>query len=120
MGESTNLAPQSETAVNAAAELASARVALRCLDKASRAISTYGFGNAAWGLLGVIIGASWHSEDSVGEGLSFRLYGDGVRVLRFHHGPGEPELRSFLEALWDKSASSEDDDRAGTSARSSA
>jgi hypothetical protein len=137
VADSQSQAPQSETALSASAEIASARVALRCLDKASRAVRTYGFGNAvtlrfiqqltaaleahlaAWGVLGVIIEASefrlgeevvWHSEDSVGEGLSFRLYGDGVRELRFHHGLGEQDLRRFLEALWDKSASSEDDD----------
>ena len=137
MAESISDAPQSETAQGSSAEFSSARLSLRCLDKASRAVRTYGFGNAvtlrfiqqltaaleahlsAWGVLGVIIDASefrlgeevvWHSEDSVGEGLSFRLYGDGVRELRFHHGLGESDLKSFLEALWDKSASGDDDD----------
>lgn len=131
------LAPPASDAADLSAELASARGALRGLDKASRAVRTYGFGSAVterfiqqlltaiethlftWVVLGVTVEPGgfrlgdevvWRSEESVGEGLSFRLYADGIRELRFHDGFSDADLRAFLEALWGKDASADDDD----------
>ena len=120
-------------------EIASAKQALRELDKSWRATRTYGSGNAVtrrffdqlqalmlahldrWPLLGLVVDPTelrlqgevvYRSEDSLGESLAFRLYGDGVREVRFEHGLSPDDLRAFLDALWgrDEDGSGEDDD----------
>ena len=119
-------------------EVASARGAFRELDKAWRATRTYGIGNAVtkrffeqlealmiahldrWPVLAVIVeraelrlyGESvYDSEDTLGESLAFRLYGDGVREVRFETGVSPQDLHDFLDALWvrDDSESADDD-----------
>ena len=120
------------------AELGSTQRVLRLLDKTSRAARTYGLDNAAttrffeqlqsemgahlekWSVLGVVVERGdllvrdqlvFQSEEGAGEGLVFRLYGDGIRELRFHQGAGPEDLRAFLEALWgsDKDSDADDD-----------
>src|SRR5438067_5331818 len=120
------------------AELGSTQRVLRLLDKTSRAARTYGLDNAAttrffeqlqsemgahlekWSVLGMVVERGdllvrdqlvFQSEEGAGEGLVFRLYGDGIRELRFHQGAGPEDLRAFLEALWgsDKDSDADDD-----------
>jgi len=119
-------------------EVASARLAFRELDKAWRATRTYGIGNAVtkrffeqleammiahldrWPVLPVIVDRAelrlygesvYDSEDTLGESLAFRLYGDGVREVRFELGLSPQELHDFLDALWvrDDSDGADDD-----------
>ena len=119
-------------------EVASARLAFRELDKAWRATRTYGISNAVtrrffeqleammiahldrWPVLAVIVeraelrlyGESvYDSEDTLGESLAFRLYGDGVREVRFEQSLSPEDLHDFLDALWvrDDSESADDD-----------
>jgi hypothetical protein len=120
------------------AEIASARAAFRELDKAWRATRTYGLGNAvtkrffeqlqalmiahleSWPVLTVIVDRAelllygesvYDSEDTLGESLAFRLYGDGVREVRFEYGLSPEDLHAFLDALWvrDDSENADDD-----------
>src|SRR5260370_1442792 len=108
------------------AEIASARAAFRELDKAWRATRTYGLGNTvtkrffeqlqalmiahleSWPVLAVIVDRAelllygesvYDSEDALGESLAFRLYGDGVREVRFEYGLSPEDLHAFLDAL---------------------
>ena len=119
-------------------EVASARLAFRELDKAWRATRTYGINNAVtrrffeqletlmighldrFLVLAVIVDRAelrlygdsvYDSEDTLGESLAFRLYGDGVREVRFEHGLSPQDLHDFLDALWvrDDSESADDD-----------
>ena len=119
-------------------EVASARVAFRELDKAWRATRTYGINNTVtrrffeqletlmlahldrFLVLAVIVDRAelrlygesvYDSEDTLGESLAFRLYGDGVREVRFEHGLSPEDLHDFLDALWvrDDSESADDD-----------
>ena len=119
-------------------EVASARLAFRELDKAWRATRTYGLGNAVtrrffeqlealmiahlekWPVLAVIVDRAqlrlygesvYDSEDTLGDSLAFRLYGDGVREVRFEQGVSPQDLHHFLDALWvrDDSDSADDD-----------
>jgi len=119
------------------AEVASAERVLRQLDKACRAARTYGLANTVterfflqlrddinahlgnWPLLGVVVDSSelrlndevvYRSEDSVGESLAFRLYGDGIRELRFRQGIADDELRALLDALWGRDDAADADD----------
>jgi hypothetical protein len=120
------------------AEIASARAAFRELDKAWRATRTYGLGNTvtkrffeqlqalmiahleSWPVLAVIVDRAelllygesvYDSEDALGESLAFRLYGDGVREVRFEYGLSPEDLHAFLDALWvrDDSENADDD-----------
>src|SRR4051812_11996665 len=108
------------------AEVESARAVFRDLDKAWRATRTYGIENAVtrrffeqlqalmiahleqWPVLAVIVDRAelrlygesvYSSEDSLGESLAFRLFGDGVREVRFEVGVSPEDLHSFLDAL---------------------
>lgn len=119
------------------AEIASARVVFRELDKSCRATRTYGLTNAvtrrffdslkeqilghldSWPVLAVIVDRTelrlyeesvYRGEDSLGESLAFRLYADGVREVRFEQGLDETDLQSFLDALWGHAEEDEDDD----------
>lgn len=121
------------------AEIASARQVFRDLDKAWRATRTYGIANAvtrrffeqlqalmfahleSWPALAVIVDRAelrlygevvYRSEDTLGESLAFRLFGDGVREVRFEHGVSPDDLHAFLDALWGRNedSSEEDDD----------
>ncbi len=120
------------------AEVASARAVFRELDKCWRATRTYGLANAVtrrffgqlqtllmahleeWPALAVIVDRTelrlhgesvYGSEDSLGESLAFRLFGDGVRELRIDHGVSPDDLDAFLDALWvrDDAADADDD-----------
>ena len=121
------------------AEAASARVVFRELDRAGRAMRTYGPQNSvalrffgllekalashleSWPILGVVVERAelrlldeviYRSEDTVGESLAFRLYSDGVRELRFAEGVTAGDLRGLLDALWgpgDDSPDADDD-----------
>lgn len=109
------------------AQASSARQVFRELDRAGRATRTYGLHSATtrrffeqleagfsahletWPVLGVIVERTelrlgdeiiYLSEDTLGESLAFRLYGDGVRELRFEQGFSADDLRAFLDALW--------------------
>ena len=120
-----------------AAQAASARQVFRELDKAGRATRTYGLHNAVtrrffdqleagisshletWPTLGVVVERAelrlggeivYLSEDTLGESLAFRLYGDGVRELRFEQGFSAEDLRAFLDALWVLDDGDADDD----------
>src|SRR5205823_224004 len=122
---------------NASQEVASARQVFRELDKSCRATRTYGLTNAvkrrffdqlqtfmlahleSWPVLAVIVERAelrlndevvYKGEDSLGESLAFRLYGDGVREVRFEQGVSPDDLQSFLDALWGRSGEDEDDD----------
>ena len=122
-------------------EISSARRALRALDKASRAARTYGPANtvterflaqleaaftshlASHGVLAVVVGQSeltvrgtaiYRTEDSVGEGLAFRLFADGIRELRFDPGLTREGLLGFLDALWGRDDPEEQDDDIAT------
>ncbi len=119
-------------------EVASARLAFRELDKAWRATRTYGINNAVtkrffeqletlmiahlerFLVLAVIVDRAvlllygesvYNSEDTLGESLAFRLYGDGVREVRFEHGVSPQDLHDFIDALWvrDDSDGADDD-----------
>jgi hypothetical protein len=119
------------------AEVASARAVFRELDKCWRATRTYGLANSVtrrffaqlqtllmahleeWPALAVIVdraelrlhGESVHgSEDSLGESLAFRLFGDGVRELRIDHGVSPEDLDAFLDALWARDDAADVDD----------
>jgi hypothetical protein len=118
-------------------EIASARVVFRELDKSSRATRTYGLANAVtkrffdqlqsamlahldrWPTLAVIVDRSelrlseevvYHGEESLGENVAFRLFGDGVREVLFEQGLSGDDLHSFLDALWGRAEEDEDDD----------
>ncbi len=120
-----------------AAQAASARVVFRELDKTGRATRTYGLSNAVtrrffdqleagisahletWPVLGVVVERAelrlgeeivYLSEETLGESLAFRLYGDGVRELRFEQGFSADDLRAFLDALWVVDDAEADDD----------
>src|SRR6185436_2998557 len=47
---------------------------------------------------------------SLGESLAFRLFGDGVREVRFEVGVSPADLHAFLDALWGLDEESEDGD----------
>ena|SRR5712691_4542527 len=110
-----------------AAEVISARSVFRDLDKTWRATRTYGLKNTVttrffeqlegqtgrhlgeWPVLAVVVDAAelrlrgeivYRGEDSLGESLAFRLYGDGVRELRFEAGVSSADLHALLDALW--------------------
>lgn len=118
-------------------EVASARLAFRELDKTWRATRTYGLGNAVtrrffeqleammiahldrWPVLAVIVDRAelrlygesvYDSEDTLGESLAFRLYGDGVREVRFEQGVSPRDLHDFIDALWVRDDSDNADD----------
>jgi len=118
-------------------EIASARQVFRELDKAWRATRTYGLANAvtrrffeqlqalmiahldAFVVLPVIVDRAelrlygesvYRSEDSLGESLAFRLYGDGVREVRIEQGVSPEDLHAFLDALWVRDDASDADD----------
>ncbi len=126
-----------EPADDRAAQAASARLVFRELDKAGRATRTYGLHNAVtqrcfeqleagisahleiWPVLGVVVERAelrlydevvYLSEDSLGESFAFRLYGDGVRELRFEQGLSPHDLHAFLDALWAVGDAEADDD----------
>src|SRR5205823_3220084 len=74
-----------------------------------------------WPVLAVIVDRAelrmygesvYSSEDSLGESLAFRFFGDGVREVRFEVGISSEDLHAFLDALWgrDDETSEEDDD----------
>lgn len=117
-------------------ELASARQVFRDLDKSWRATRTYGIDNAVtrrffdqlraamiahleeWPVLAVIVERAelrlygevvYGSEDSLGESLAFRLFGDGVREVRFEVGVSPEDLHGFLDALWGHEGEEDDD-----------
>ncbi|MGZ6143587.1 MAG: HEAT repeat domain-containing protein [Myxococcales bacterium] len=119
------------------AEVASARIVFRELDKSCRATRTYGLSNAItrrffdslqtqmlshleqWASLAVIVDRTelrlygevvYRGEDSLGESLAFRLYADGVREVRFEEGLDGEDLQGFLDALWGRAEEDEDDD----------
>ena len=123
------------------AEISSARRCFRALDKASRAARTYGPTNAVterflarleaefaahlkeFAALAVVVGQSelrlhgtaiYRTEDSVGEGLAFRLFADGIRELRFDPGFTREGLLGFLDALWGRDDPSDQDDDIAT------
>lgn len=118
-------------------EVASARIVFRELDKSCRATRTYGLTNTVtrrffdqlqsamlahleqWPVLAVIVDRSelrlteevvYRGEDSLGENVAFRLFGDGVREVRFEQGLSGDDLHSFLDALWGRAEEDEDDD----------
>lgn len=120
-----------------AGETLSARQVFRDLDKAGRAARTYGLNNAvtrrffdqleagllrhheSWPVLGVVVERAglrlydelvYLGDDTVGESLAFRLYGDGVRELRLSQGLSADDLRAFLDALWGPEDADSDDD----------
>ena len=126
-----------DPAEDRASEAASARAVFRELDKAGRATRTYGLHNAVtrrfleqleagmlahletWPVLGVVVDRAelrlndeivYLSEDSLGESLAFRLYGDGVRELRLEQGLTPGDLRAFLDAIWTADEAETDDD----------
>jgi hypothetical protein len=134
---STQPAPETSLTLEADAEIASARQVLRELDKSWRATRTYGLTNSAtrrffeqlhalmlahleaFTVLGVVVDRTelrmhgevvYSSEDSLGESLAFRLYGDGVREVRFEQGLGPEDLDGFLDALWVRDDGSDADD----------
>ena len=126
-----------ESAQPESAEIASASVVFRELDKACRAARTYGLSNTVtrrffdqlqsvmvahletWPVLAVIVDRTelrlegevvYRGEDSLGESLAFRLFGDGVREVRFEQGVDGDDLGALLDALWGRSEEDEDDD----------
>lgn len=126
-----------ESAPAAADEINSARQVFRELDKTCRATRTYGLGNAvtkrffeqlnglmlshleSWPVLAVIVERAelrlyeepvYKSEDSVSDSLAFRLFGDGVREVRFEHGLSPEELHDFVDALWGQPEGEDADD----------
>ncbi len=119
------------------AEISSAKAVFRDLDKAWRATRTYGIENAVtrrffeqlqalmvahleqWPVLAVIVDRAelqlygesvYSSEDSLGESLAFRFFGDGVREVRFEVGVSPEDLHAFLDALWGREDESSDED----------
>jgi hypothetical protein len=49
-------------------------------------------------------------NDSGSESLAFKLYGDGIRELVLHQGLTQEDLGFFLDSLWGKVDSTNDDD----------
>lgn len=120
-------------------EAASARLVLRSLDKAAKAARTYGPNNAVavrffqqivdeiqnhlivFGPLALMVRrAELYCQGDVvygleelehlTENLAFRLFGDGIRELRFHPGLDENAIRGFVDALWGRADGSDADD----------
>ena len=118
-------------------EVASVKLLLKLLDKASKTSRTYGPNNpvaqkffqefhtdltARLEALEVLTFVVQRSElyfqndvvyqtESQTENLAFKLYVDGIRELSLHKGLTQSDLASFLDALWGdyESATSDDD-----------
>ena len=118
-------------------EVASVKLLLKLLDKASKTSRTYGPNNpvaqkffqefytnltARLEVLEVITFVVHRSElyfrsevvyqtESQTENLAFKLYVDGIREYSFHKGLTQSDLASFLDALWGgyDSATADDD-----------